>query len=82
MNDFDFIGFTYNNKHSYNCFKIYRTSDGDRYNDNLIPPMTDKSVDVPGGDGQYYFNTHHKNREFQIQIAFDELTEEKYREMR
>ena len=82
MNDFDFIGFTYNNKHSYNYFKIYRTSDGDRYNDNLIPPMADKSVDVPGNDGQYYFNTYHKNREFQIQIAFDELTEEKYREMR
>jgi hypothetical protein len=51
LQGFDFIGFTYNNLHSYEEFKIYRTSDGDRYNDNLLPTFTDKTVDVPGGDG-------------------------------
>lgn len=78
----DFIGFTYNGKHSFNDFGIYRTSEGSRYNDNLVPSMTDKTVDIPGGDGQYYFYTTHKNRQFSIPIAFDGLTEIKYREMR
>lgn len=80
--DFDFIGFTYNGKHSYNDFGFYRTSDGSRYNDNLVPQMTDKTADVPGGDGQYYFYTKHKARQFSIPIAFDHLEEETYREMR
>ena len=51
MNDMDFIGFTYNGKHSMRDFNIYRTSDGSRYNDNLVPSMTDKTADIPGGDG-------------------------------
>lgn len=80
--DYDFIGFTYNGKHSIDYFGIYRTSDGSRYNDNLVPQMNDKTADIPGGDGQYYFSTHHKTRQFSIPIAFDNLTESKYREMR
>lgn len=80
--NFDFIGFTYNGKHSYTDFKIYRTSDGSRYNDNLIPTMTDKTADVPGGEGQYFFNTRHKTKQFTISIAFEKLDEVKYRGMR
>jgi hypothetical protein len=49
--DTDFIGFTYNGKHSITNFGVYRTSDGSRYNDNLVPTMTDKTADVPGGEG-------------------------------
>jgi hypothetical protein len=80
--DYDFIGFTYDGKHSIDDFGIYRTSDGNRYNDNLVPQMTDKTADVPGGDGQYYFSTHYKTRQFSIPIAFDNLSEEQYREVR
>lgn len=78
----DFIGFTYNGKHCINDFNIYRTSNGSRYDDNIVPSFTDKTADVPGGDGQFYFYTHHKNKQFSVSIAFDHLTEEKYREMR
>ena len=78
----DFIGFTYNGKHCIKDFDVYRTSDGSRYNDNLVPSMTDKTADVPGGDGQYFFKTTHKNRQISVSIAFDHLTEQKYREMR
>ena len=78
----DFIGFTYNGKHSYDYFKIYRTSEGNRYNNDLVPAMTDKTADMPGGDGQYFFNTTYKNRVFSVPIAFDKLTETKLREMR
>lgn len=80
--DFDFIGFTYNGKHSFDDFGIYRTSDGNRYNDNLVPTMTDKTIDVPGGDGQIFFYTNHKNKQFSISIAFDNLKEEQYQNMR
>lgn len=78
----DFIGFTYNGKHSHYDFGIYRTSDGSRYNNDLVPSMNDKTADIPGGDGQYFFNTTYKNRTFSIPIAFDGLTEKKYHEMR
>jgi hypothetical protein len=53
---------------------IIRTSDSDRYNIHLAPPMQDKTADVPGGDGQYYFGTTHKPKVFDISFAFDNLT--------
>lgn len=80
--DYDFIGFTYGGKHSIDDFGIYRTSDGNRYNDNLIPPLTDKTADIPSGDGQYYFSTFYKPRQFSIPIAFDGLRETQYQEVR
>lgn len=79
---YDFIGFTYNGKHCIKHFNIYRTSDGSRYNDDLVPSMNDKTADIPGGDGQYYFYTKHKTKQFSISIAFEHLTESLYREMR
>lgn len=75
MEDMDFIGFTYNGIHSYRDLGIYRTSDGSRYNENLTATMTDKTADVPGGDGQYYFGTTFKNRTFTVNYAFDNLSE-------
>ena len=80
-NDMDFIGFKYNGTHS-SYYEIFRTSDGSRYNDNLIPQLMEKTTDVPGGDGQYYFGSFYKTRQFSISIAFENLSEEKYREMR
>jgi predicted phage tail component-like protein len=75
MADWDYIGFTYNGKHSVRDLKIYRTSNSGRYDDNLTAAMTDKTVDVPGSDGQYYFGTTFKNRTFTVPYAFDNLTE-------
>lgn len=72
----DFIGFTYNGYHSIRDLHIYRTSNGSRYDENLTATMTDKTADVPGGDGQYYFGTQFKNRTFNVPYAFDELSEE------
>lgn len=73
--DMDFIGFTYNGKHSFRDLNIYRTSNGSRYNDNLNATLTDKTADVPGSNGQYYFGTTHKNKTFSVSYAFDNLTE-------
>ena len=81
-NDTAFIGFTYGGEHSITNYKIYRTSNGDRYEHNLTPQMMDKTADVPGGDGQYYFKTNYKTRQFSIPIAFDELDQDKFDAMK
>lgn len=78
----DFVGFTYNGYHSYRDLSIYRTSDGNRYNENLTASMTDKTAEVPGGDGQYYFGTTFKNRSFTINYAFENLSEAGLRKLK
>lgn len=80
--DYDFIGFTYGGKHSIDDYGIYRTSDGNRYNDNIIPGLNDKTADIPGGEGQYFFYSRYKTKQFSIPIAFDSLTEVQYQEMK
>ena len=71
----DYMGFTYNNIHS-SALGIVRTSDGSRFNENLLPTIQDKTVQVPGGDGTYYFGSYYTQRPFTISFAFDSLTEE------
>ena len=78
----DFLAFSFNGKHGWDDFHIYRTSDGDRYNENLTPTLADKTAEVPGGDGMYYFGTTHKQRDFNISFAFDSLTEVQLRELK
>lgn len=78
----DFLAFSFNGKHSWDDFHIYRTSDGDRYNENLTPTLTDKTAEVPGGDGMYYFGTTHKQKDFNISFAFDSLTEVQLKELK
>ena len=80
--DMDFLAFSFNGKHSWDDFGIYRVIESNRYNENLAPTLTDKTAEVPGGDGMYYFGTYHKQREFNINFAFDHLTEDKLREMK
>ena len=55
---------------------IVRVSDGSRFNENLLPTMQDKTVQVPGGDGMYYFGGYYTQRQFNVNFAFDSLTEE------
>jgi predicted phage tail component-like protein len=71
----DYVGFSYGQWHCIRDGHIYRVSDGSRYNQNLIPSLTDKTADIPGADGQYFFGSLHKNRTFTINFAFDELSE-------
>jgi hypothetical protein len=37
--------------------------------------MQDKTVQIPGGDGTYYFGSYYTQRQFTIPFAFDGLTE-------
>ena len=77
----DFIGFSFNGIHS-SELGITRVSDGSRYNDNLLPTSQDKTAAIPGGDGTYYWETFHTQKQFNIPIAFDGLTEEQYRRLK
>ena len=78
----DYIGFSYgiNPKtgkpmHS-SDLGIVRTSNGSRFDENLLPTMQDKTVPVSGGDGTYYFGSYYTQRQFSVSFAFDSLTEE------
>ena len=78
----DYIGFSYgiNPKtgkpmHS-SDLGIVRVSEGSRFNENLLPTMQDKTVQVPGGDGTYYFGSYFTQRQIPVSFAFDSLTEE------
>ena len=69
----DYIGFTFNGVHS-SELGIVRTSDGSRFNENLLPTIQDKTVQVPGGDGMYHFGSFYTQKQFPISYAFDALS--------
>ena len=77
----DYVGFTFNGTHS-SQLGIVRTSDGSRFNENLLPTIQDKTVQVPGGDGTYYFGSFYTQKPFNIQFAFDDLTEQEFAELK
>ena len=77
----DFIGFWIGDTHS-SELGIVRTSDGSRFNENLLPAIQDKTVQVPGGDGFYYFGSYYTQRPFNIPIAFDNMSEAQFRRLK
>lgn len=81
LQESDYIGFTYNGRHS-SELGIVRTSNGSRFEENLLPTMQDKTVQVPGGDGTYYFGTYFTQKPLSISFAFDNLTEKQIEEIR
>ena len=77
----DFIGFSFDGVHS-SELNILRVSDGDRYNEDLLPEIEENTVEAEGRDGVYYYGSFYKSRNIEIQIAFDHVTEEQYRNIR
>ena len=77
----DYVGFTFNGIHS-SSLGIVRTSEGSRFNENLLPTIQDKTVQVPGGDGMYLFGSYYTQRQFNISYAFDALTEQQLARIR
>ena len=73
----DYAGFIYNGIHS-SDLGIVRTSDGSRFNENLLPTIQDKIVQVPGGDGTYFFGSYFTQKQLTISFAFDALSEEDF----
>lgn len=77
----DFLGFSFADVRS-ESLGIVRTSDGDRYSEELQPEIRDITVEVPGMNGNYYFGSTYGPRELSISFAFDSMTEEQFRKMR
>ena len=75
VQDFDFLAFSFNGKHSWDDFGIYRVSDGDRYNTELAPQMNDLTAENPAADGMFFFNSFHKQKVFNINFAFEEIND-------
>ena len=71
----DYLGFTYNGRHS-SDLGIIRVSSGNRYTDNIKLNEKDSTVDIPGNDGQYYFGSQFSSRDFNINFVFQDITEE------
>ena len=55
----DFVGFSFDHIHS-SKLGILRTSEGDNYEESLLPDFEDSTSDVKGISGQYYFGQQHK----------------------
>ena len=77
----DFLGFKFGGSHS-SDLGIIRVSDGDRYKDTLHPEVKDRTAEVTGLDGEYYFGSDFGNKSFDIDIAFDSLTEDQLRNLK
>lgn len=83
-----FLGFSFGTKedgetpmHS-SDLGIVRISNGGRFTENLLPTIQDKTVQVPGGDGFYFFNSYFTQRQFSIAFAFDNLNDEQIRKLK
>ena len=77
----DFLGFTFAGVRS-ESLGIVRTSDGDRFEEELTPEIKDITAEVPGMDGEYYFGSTYGSKTIDVSFAFDSLTEEQFRKLR
>lgn len=77
-----FIAFTLDGKDSLSKFGVYRVSDGKRYNWNLLPTMKDNTTTIQSNDGLILRDSYFTQRQIQIKIAYDHMTEEQLRNLR
>ena len=75
----DYVGFTFNGIHN-SQFGLQSVSSGDRYSKDLFPSFKDNVVEHPK-NGAYYFGSRLQNREFPLNLAFDDVTEQEFREI-
>lgn len=74
--DYDFIGFSFNGYHCIEDLNIIRVNGGSMYSENLTPQIQEKSGQHPGVEGAYLLGVQHRQRVFDVNIAFDSLTDE------
>lgn len=70
-----YLGFKYGETHS-SELGIVRTSNGNRFDENLFPTITDKALEIPGRDGKILQNTQYGTKNITVQFAFDAMTNE------
>lgn len=77
----DYIGFTFGGVHS-SELGLMRVSDGSRYSQDLLPPLQDKVAQVNGRDGVVYFGSQYNTRPIKVPVAFDNMTEESFNQLK
>lgn len=77
----DYIGFTFGGVHS-SELGLMRVSNGSRYEQDLLPPLQDKTAQVNGRDGVVYFNSQYNTRPIKVPVAFDNMTEESFNRLK
>ena len=70
--DYEFIGFTFNGHHS-SEYGLTSVVSGFKQ-DSLFSNFEDRTMEVPGRDGAYYFGTRVGTKSLPITLAFDNLT--------
>lgn len=74
----DYVGFNFNGIHS-SQFGLLSVSNGNRYSKSLLPNFKDSILETDSGT--YYFGSKFQNREFDLTVAFDDVTESELREI-
>ena len=77
----DFTGFSFDGVHS-SQLNIVHVSSSDRYDEELFPEIKDKTIEIPNNHGEYYYGSTYGTRSFEINIAFDSVTETQFRKIR
>ena len=77
----DFLGFSFDGIHC-SQLGITHVSSSDRYDENLFPEVKDKTIEIPNNHGEYYYGTTYGTRTFDIDIAYDSITETQLRQIR
>ena len=77
----DFLGFSFDGIHC-SQLGITRVSSSDRYDEDLFPEVKDKTIEIPNNHGEYYYGSTYGTRTFEIEIAYDSITEKQFRNIR
>ena len=77
----DYIGFTLGGVHS-SELGLMRVSNGSRYEQDLLPPLQDKTAQVAGRDGAIYFGSQYNTKPIKVPVAFDNMTEESFQKLK
>lgn len=70
----DFTGFTFGSVHS-SELGLTRIINNGRITEDILPKLSDSTVQTPGSAGELYFGTNYTNKELTITFAFYDLTE-------
>lgn len=77
----DFLGFSFDGIHC-SQLGITHVSSSDRYDEDLFPEVKDKTIEIPNNHGEYYYGSTYGTRTFDINIAYDSITETQLRSIR
>ena len=77
----DFIGFSFDGIHC-SQLGITHVTSSDRYEEDLFPEVKDKTIEIPNNHGEYYYGSTYGTRTFEIEFAYDHITEKQFRDIR